>query len=84
MNYKKLGNTDLQAPPIVFGGNVFGWTADKDQSFKLLDILLDKGFNMIDTADVYSRWAEGNSGGDSERIIGRYIKKRKNRENYCY
>lgn len=80
MNYKKLGNTELQAPPIVFGGNVFGWTADKDQSFRLLDILMGKGFHMIDTADVYSRWAEGNTGGDSERIIGEYVKERKNRE----
>lgn len=80
MNYKKLGSTSLQAPPIVFGGNVFGWTADEKQSFELMDKLLDRGFNMIDTADVYSRWAEGNTGGESETIIGKYMKERKNRE----
>ncbi len=80
MDYKKLGNTELQAPPIVFGGNVFGWTADRNQSFKLLDEILDRGFNMVDTADVYSRWAKGNTGGESESIIGDYIQKRKNRE----
>ncbi|AVR46633.1 alcohol dehydrogenase [Christiangramia fulva] len=80
MEYKKLGNTELKAAPIVFGGNVFGWTADEKQSFQLLDSILEKGFNMIDTADVYSRWAKGNTGGESESIIGRYLKERKNRE----
>ncbi|MGY8914289.1 MAG: aldo/keto reductase [Flavobacteriales bacterium] len=76
---KKLGNTDLNCPPIVFGGNVFGWTANEKESFDLMDRLLDMGINMIDSADVYSRWAEGNSGGESESIIGKYMKDRGNR-----
>lgn len=79
MKYQKAGSTNLQIPPIVFGGNVFGWTADKKRSFELMDEILDMGFNMIDTADVYSRWADGNSGGESERIIGEYMKDRGNR-----
>ena len=79
MKYQKAGSTNLQIPPIVFGGNVFGWTADKKRSFELMDEILDMGFNMIDTADVYSRWADGNSGGESELIIGEYMKDRGNR-----
>ncbi|WP_035716234.1 aldo/keto reductase [Christiangramia echinicola] len=77
---KKLGNTSLNCPPIIFGGNVFGWTANKKESYKLMDEMLDLGINMIDSADVYSRWATGNKGGESERIIGEYLKDRKNRE----
>lgn len=77
---KKLGNTSLNCPPIIFGGNVFGWTANKNESYKLMDQMLDLGINMIDSADVYSRWASGNKGGESERIIGEYLKDRKNRE----
>ena len=77
---KKLGNTSLNCPPIVFGGNVFGWTADKNESFKLMDQMLELGINMIDSADVYSRWADGNKGGESESIIGEYLKDRGNRE----
>ncbi|TRO66625.1 aldo/keto reductase [Christiangramia sabulilitoris] len=77
---KKLGNTDLQSPPIIFGGNVFGWTADEKESFNLMDQFLDMGINMIDSADVYSRWADGNEGGESERIIGKYLKDRGNRD----
>ncbi|QYA26754.1 aldo/keto reductase [Gramella sp. MT6] len=80
MKKKQLGKTELYTTPIVFGGNVFGWTADEKESFKLMDQFLDMGFNMIDTADVYSRWAKGNSGGESERIIGDYMKKRGNRD----
>lgn len=80
MEYKKLGNSSLQAPPIIFGGNVFGWTVGEKDSFRLLDKLLDRGINMIDTADVYSRWAKGNKGGESETIIGKYLQKRQNRE----
>ncbi|MDX1753377.1 MAG: aldo/keto reductase [Salinimicrobium sediminis] len=72
----QLGNTDLHTPPIIFGGNVFGWTLDKTESFKMLDKLLDKGFSFIDTADSYSHWAPGNSGGESESIIGNWIKDR--------
>jgi len=79
MNTKKLGNTELECPPVVFGGNVFGWTINEKESFELLDKLLDVGFNMIDSADVYSRWAQGNSGGESESIIGKYMKSRGNR-----
>ncbi|MCB7479951.1 aldo/keto reductase [Christiangramia sediminis] len=79
MEKKQLGQTDLYTAPIVFGGNVFGWTVNEKESFELMDQLLDMGFNMIDSADVYSRWADGNSGGESESIIGKYIKRRGNR-----
>ncbi|MFI2743599.1 aldo/keto reductase [Zhouia sp. PK063] len=71
-----LGKTDLKTAPIVFGGNVFGWTLDKAASFKILDEFIDLGFNMIDTADVYSRWVQGNKGGESETIIGEWLKTR--------
>ena len=73
---KLLGNTDLQIPPIVFGGNVFGWTLNEKESFEMLDRLLDAGFNTIDTADTYSRWGEGLEGGESETIIGKWLKDR--------
>ncbi|MAN27543.1 MULTISPECIES: aldo/keto reductase [Mesonia] len=76
MKKKKLGNTELETAPIIFGGNVFGWTLDEKESFKMLDELLDKGYDTIDTADVYSRWAEGNSGGESETILGKWMKER--------
>lgn len=72
----KLGNTALNVPPIIFGGNVFGWTLNEQESLKMLDELLDRGFNTIDTADVYSRWAKGVEGGTSEKIIGNWIKQR--------
>ena len=68
----KLANTELQVSDVCFGGNVFGWTADQDQSFKLLDRFIELGGNFIDTADVYSAWKEGNQGGESETIIGNY------------
>jgi len=77
---RKLGHSDLKTAPIIFGGNVFGWTVDKGQSFKLLDAFLDLGFNAIDTADVYSRWVKGNKGGESETIIGSWMKERKYRD----
>lgn len=80
MQKKQLGKTDLQTPPIIFGGNVFGWTLDENESFKMLDELLEKGFSFIDTADSYSHWAPGNSGGESERIIGKWMNERENRE----
>jgi aryl-alcohol dehydrogenase-like predicted oxidoreductase len=70
----------LLVPPITFGCNVFGWTADEATSFALLDAWLDAGFNFLDTADVYSRWHPGNSGGDSEVIIGKWLKARGNRD----
>ena len=80
MKSKELGNTGLQISPIIFGGNVFGWTLDEKESFKMLDEVLDKGFNTIDTADSYSHWAPGNSGGESETIIGKWLKERGNRD----
>ena len=70
----------FKMPPIVFGGNVFGWTADKKMSFYLLDALLERGLNVIDTANVYSYWGEGNSGGESETVIGQWLHERKNRD----
>ncbi|RZJ66698.1 MAG: aldo/keto reductase, partial [Flavobacterium sp.] len=79
MEKRQLGNTDLHVYPITFGGNVFGWTIDEKQSFELLDAFTGAGFNFIDTADVYSRWADGNKGGESETIIGNWMKKKKNR-----
>jgi aryl-alcohol dehydrogenase-like predicted oxidoreductase len=79
MEKRRLGNSDLYTAPIVLGGNVFGWTVDKKQSFKLLDAFFNFGFNAIDTADVYSRWVEGNEGGESETIIGKWMKDRGNR-----
>ena len=75
MQKKKIGTSDIFIAPIVFGGNVFGWTVDEAQSFKLLDAFVDKGFNMIDTADVYSAWAPGNAGGESETVIGQWLHK---------
>ena len=80
MEKRRLGNSDLYTAPIIFGGNVFGWTVDEKQSFKLLDAFFDLGFNAIDTADVYSRWVEGNEGGESETIIGKWMKDRGNRK----
>jgi len=74
MQLRPLGRSGLQIAPLVFGGNVFGWTADEKTSFSLLDAFVDAGFNMIDTADVYSRWVPGHSGGESETLIGRWLK----------
>ena len=74
MQLRPLGQTGLQIAPIVFGGNVFGWTADEKRSFELLDAFVDAGFNAIDTADVYSRWVPGHQGGESETLIGRWLK----------
>jgi aryl-alcohol dehydrogenase-like predicted oxidoreductase len=80
MEKRRLGRKDIHIAPLVFGGNVFGWTADKKTSFELLDRFTDAGFNAIDTADAYSRWAPGNEGGESETIIGEWIKSRKARD----
>jgi aryl-alcohol dehydrogenase-like predicted oxidoreductase len=71
---RALGRTGLSISPIVFGGNVFGWTTDEKTSFALLDAFFDAGFNAIDTADVYSRWVEGHVGGESETVIGKWLK----------
>ena len=76
MEYQKLGASCLNVSPICFGGNVFGWTATEKDSFRILDAFLDAGFNFIDTADVYSRWADGNEGGESEIILGKWLKNR--------
>ncbi|MBS9478307.1 aldo/keto reductase [Ancylobacter radicis] len=80
MELRRLGRSDILVPPLCFGGNVFGWTADEATSFRLLDGLVEAGFTFIDTADVYSRWAPGNQGGESEAIIGRWMKARGNRD----
>jgi aryl-alcohol dehydrogenase-like predicted oxidoreductase len=80
MQLRRLGNSPLNVAPIAFGGNVFGWTTDESTSFALLDAFVDAGFNLIDTADVYSRWVPGNSGGESETIIGRWLKQSNKRE----
>ncbi|MBX9693923.1 MAG: aldo/keto reductase [Cyanobacteria bacterium] len=74
MKRRKLGRSTLEVAPLAFGGNVFGWTADEATSFKLLDGFIDAGLNLIDTADIYSAWKEGNQGGESETIIGRWMK----------
>ena len=79
MEKRTLGKTDLNIAPIVFGGNVFGWTIDEQKSFEILDHFVDGGFNFIDTADVYSRWVPENKGGESETIIGNWLKKRNRR-----
>ena len=79
MQKRKLGNSGLEIAPLVFGGNVFGWTVDEKASFTILDAFLDAGFNCVDTADVYSKWKPGNKGGESEIIIGNWFKARGNR-----
>jgi len=79
MEKRILGKSDLSVAPIVFGGNVFGWTINEQQSHDILDQFVADGFNFIDTADVYSRWKEGNNGGESETIIGNWLNKRNKR-----
>src|SRR5215217_5749927 len=74
MEMRALGKSGLQVSPLCFGGNVFGWTADEATSFRLLDAWVDAGFNFVDTADVYSRWVPGHTGGESEAVIGRWLK----------
>ncbi len=76
MPLRKLGRSGLEAAPLAFGGNVFGWTADEPTSFALLDAFVAGGFNLIDTADVYSIWATGHVGGESEAILGRWLASR--------
>ncbi len=80
MQKRKLGNTDLEVSPIAFGGNVFGWTIDQGKSFEIIDAFVDAGFNLIDTANNYSYWVKGNDGGESERIIGNWLKQRRIRD----
>jgi aryl-alcohol dehydrogenase-like predicted oxidoreductase len=74
MKKRSLGNSGLEVGPLALGGNVFGWTADERTSFRLLDAFVAAGFNLIDTADVYSRFAPGNRGGESETIVGKWLK----------
>ena len=77
---RTFGKSELQVSPIAFGGNVFGWTLDQKQSFRILDAFVDAGFNFIDTADTYSTWVPGNKGGESETIIGQWLKQRGKRD----
>ena len=80
MQKRTLGHSTLKVSPICFGGNVFGWTADEAMSFKLLDAFTAAGCNFIDTADVYSKWVDGHTGGESETIIGKWLKRRGGRD----
>jgi len=75
MKKRKLGKSELEVAPLAFGCNVFGWTVSEQEAFKLLDAIVAAGLNLLDTADVYSRWAQGNSGGESEAIIGNWLKR---------
>lgn len=75
MEKRRIGSSGLEVAPLALGGNVFGWTADEATSFRLLDAFVDAGGTMIDSADVYSAWAPGNSGGESETVIGRWLKR---------
>jgi aryl-alcohol dehydrogenase-like predicted oxidoreductase len=75
MEKRKLGNSGLEVAPLALGGNVFGWTVDEPTGFKLLDAFVDAGFNLIDTADVYPKWAPGRQGGESETLIGKWLKR---------
>ncbi len=74
MEKRKLGNSGLEVSPLAFGGNVFGWTVDERASFRLLNEFVESGFDLIDTADVYSKWVPGNKGGESETIIGNWFR----------
>lgn len=80
MTKRQLGRSGIEIAPLVLGGNVFGWTADKARSFELLDRFVERGFNAVDTADVYSAWAPGLSGGESEAVIGDWLAERKRRD----
>jgi aryl-alcohol dehydrogenase-like predicted oxidoreductase len=80
MELRQIGHSKLKVTPLCLGGNVFGWTIDEPASFEVLDAYAELGGNFIDTADVYSTWAPGNTGGESETILGRWMKARNNRE----
>jgi len=75
MQKRQLGNSGILIAPLAFGGNVLGWTADEPTSFKLLDNFVDRGFSLIDTADMYSAWVPGHRGGESETILGKWLKR---------
>jgi aryl-alcohol dehydrogenase-like predicted oxidoreductase len=74
MNKRTLGKSSLTVAPLMLGGNVFGWTADEKTSFSILDAFVDAGFDFVDTADIYSHWAPGHKGGESETVIGKWFK----------
>lgn len=80
MEKRQLGKTDLYVAPLTLGGNVFGWTVNEERSFEILNAFTASGFNFIDTADSYSRWVPGNKGGESETIIGNWMRKEGNRK----
>jgi aryl-alcohol dehydrogenase-like predicted oxidoreductase len=80
MDKRRLGRSDLELAPLMLGGNVFGWNTDEKTSFAILDAFVDAGFNSIDTADSYSRWVSGHKGGESETIIGNWIKTSRKRD----
>ena len=75
MEKRKLGRSGIEISPFCLGGNVFGWTLDESTSFRILDAFVDSGFDFVDTADVYSRWKPGNSGGESETILGNWFRR---------
>lgn len=77
---RRIGRSDIAISPLVLGGNVFGWTADRERSFEILDRFVEAGFETIDTADIYSGWVPGNRGGESETILGEWMRSRGNRE----
>ncbi len=81
MEKRAIGKSGLKVYPLAFGGNVFGWTVDEALSFRLLDAFTEAGFNLIDTADSYSKWVPGNRGGESETIIGKWLKRSGKRKN---
>src|SRR5215467_7379786 len=76
MKKREIGKSGIEVAPLMLGGNVFGWTADEATSFKVLDAFVAAGFNLVDTADSYSRWVPGNQGGESETIIGNWVRQR--------
>ncbi len=80
MQKRRLGRSGIEVAPLALGGNVFGWTADEQRSFAVLDGFVDAGFNLMDTADVYSVWAPGHKGGESETVIGKWLKQRGGRD----
>ncbi len=80
MEKRKLGRSGIEVSPLCLGGNIFGWTIDEQQSFTVLDGFVAAGFEFIDTADVYSRWVPGHKGGESETILGNWMKQRRNRK----
>ena len=77
---REIGRSGIKITPLVLGGNVFGWTADQKASFEILDAFVDQGGDSIDTADVYSAWVPGHEGGESERVIGAWLKQNGKRD----